>query len=62
MLSTGIAIIDPDGFVSNADYENPTALSDGVRYLLVNGAIVIDNNNYNGSLPGKALRLTDCDD
>ncbi len=57
-----ITIFDAEGFRPNADYENPTELSEGVRYLLVNGAIVIDDNNYNGSLPGRALRLTDCND
>ncbi len=57
-----IAIIDTEEFRANADYENPTELSDGVRYLLVNGAIVVDNNNYNGRLPGRAIRLIDCND
>ena len=57
-----ITIFDAEGFRPNADYENPTELSDGVTYLLVNGAIVIDNNNYNGSLPGRELRRTDCND
>ena len=57
-----ITVFDAEGFRPNADYQNPTELSDGVEYLLVNGAIVIDNNNYNGSLPGRALRLTDCND
>ncbi len=57
-----IAIIDAQGFRPRANYENPTELSEGVAYLLVNGAIVIDNNNYNGSLAGRALRRTDCND
>ena len=57
-----IAIIDADHFKSNATYESPTEYSDGVEYLLINGAIVIDNNNYNANLPGKLLRRHDCND
>lgn len=57
-----IAVIDPDRFIAQADYDRPTELSTGVEYLLVNGAMVIAENNYNDSLPGRALRLNDCDD
>ncbi len=57
-----IAIIDADRFSSMATYESPTELSEGVEFLLVNGAIVIDNNTYNGSLPGQLLRRQDCND
>ena len=55
-----IAIIDPESFVANASYASPTILSTGVRHLFINGAIVIDNNNYNGSLEGSVLRRTEC--
>ncbi len=57
-----IAIIDPKQFRANATYESPTELSDGVAFLLVNGVIVIDNNNYTGELPGQVLRHTSCND
>ena len=57
-----IAIIDAERFRANASYESPTELSDGVAFLLVNGVIVIDNNNYTGELPGKVLRHTGCND
>jgi N-acyl-D-aspartate/D-glutamate deacylase len=55
-----IAILDPQHFVAHADYENPTVLSDGIRYLLVNGAMVIDNDNYNGTLRGQVLERGSC--
>lgn len=57
-----IAIIDAERFMANASYESPTELSEGVAFLLVNGVIVIDNNNYTGELPGQVLRHTSCND
>lgn len=57
-----IAIIDAARFRANASYESPTELSDGVAFLLVNGVIVIDNDNYTGELPGQVLRHTSCND
>lgn len=55
-----IAVLDPQHFAANADYENPTVLSSGIRYLLVNGAMVVDNDNYNGALHGQVLARGNC--
>ena len=61
-FAADIVVIDPALFQANATYESPTELSDGVDYLLVNGIIAIDNNNYTGALGGQVLDKTDCDD
>ena len=55
-----IAVIDPASYTAHADYVHPTELSEGVRYLLVNGAMVIANDDYTGALPGQILRRQDC--
>lgn len=55
-----IAVIDPRRFRANATYEMPTELSDGVVYLLVNGVITIDNNEYTGARPGIRLQHEPC--
>lgn len=57
-----VIVVDPARFRANATYEAPTELSAGITFLLINGVIVIDNNNYNGSLPGQVLRHTSCND
>ena len=41
---------------SPATYENPHQYSVGVKYVLVNGQIVLDNGNHTGALPGKVVR------
>jgi sugar lactone lactonase YvrE len=51
-----IAIFDPEKIIDHATYEDPFQYSEGVRYVIVNGAIVLDENNHTGAHPGRALR------
>lgn len=51
-----IAILDPAAFSPEADYQNPTALSAGVSYLLINGETVITNGDPQSNLPGQVLQ------
>jgi N-acyl-D-amino-acid deacylase len=39
-----------------ATYEDPRQTADGVPYVLVNGEVVIDNQQHTGKLPGRVLR------
>lgn len=50
-----IVVFDPATFAPRASYEHPRELSIGVRYLVVNGEIVISAGNYTGALPGTPL-------
>ena len=38
-----------------ASYENPQQYAKGVPFVLVNGAVVIDNGNHTGARPGKVI-------
>jgi N-acyl-D-aspartate/D-glutamate deacylase len=52
-----INVFDPATIRDRSTYENGKAASDGVRYLLVNGTLVIrDGTLVAGVTPGKALR------
>ncbi|MEP2990638.1 MAG: amidohydrolase family protein [Parasphingorhabdus sp.] len=56
-----IVIFDPQKFTPVATYQDPRKLSTGVKYLLVNGAPVIVDGQYTGTLPGKPLlKETSC--
>ena len=59
-----IAVIDLENYVPVADFENPTELSTGVSYLLVNGTLALDNGALTGSLPGAVIdrQNLDCGD
>ncbi len=52
-----INIFDPETIHDRSTYEKGKAASEGVRYLLVNGAVVIqDGKLVNAVAPGKAIR------
>ena len=51
-----IAILDPEAFTPKANYQNPSELSGGVSYLLINGEAVISNGQAQSNLPGQVLR------
>jgi dihydroorotase/N-acyl-D-amino-acid deacylase len=51
-----VVIFDPATIRDLATFDNPNQLSQGMTYVLVNGAPVIDNGKMTGALPGKVLR------
>jgi len=51
-----ITIFDPATIKDNATYENPTALSAGVEYVLVNGEVEYEHGRLTGAKAGHALR------
>jgi len=48
-------VLDPDTVIDTATYENPKQYPRGVDYVLVNGALVIDNGTHTGSRPGRVI-------
>ena len=51
-----IVVFDPATVTDRATYEHPTELSTGMRFVLVNGVLVIDNGALvPGVLPGAAI-------
>jgi N-acyl-D-amino-acid deacylase len=51
-----IVVFDPANIRDLATFENPNQLSQGMEYVLVNGAAVIEGGKMTGALPGKVLR------
>jgi dihydroorotase/N-acyl-D-amino-acid deacylase len=52
-----VVIFDPETIHDRATFENPNQLSEGMRFVLVNGVPVIEEGKMTNALPGKALRL-----
>ena len=50
-----IAVLDLDGLVDLATYEEPRLYSRGVRWLLINGELAIADSEATGLLVGRAL-------
>jgi dihydroorotase/N-acyl-D-amino-acid deacylase len=50
-----VVIFDPETIRDVATFENPNQLSEGMRFVLVNGVPVIDEGKMTNALPGKVL-------
>ena len=37
-------------------YEQPTLLAVGMKYVLVNGVLAVDDGKYAGVMPGRVLK------
>ena len=50
-----VVVFDPETIHDVATFENPNQLSEGMRFVLVNGVPVIDEGRMTNALPGKVL-------
>jgi dihydroorotase/N-acyl-D-amino-acid deacylase len=55
-LRADIMVFDPNTIIDRATYERPHQLSEGVRYVLVNGVAVVDEGKVTGAKPGMVVR------
>jgi len=54
-----IVIFDSENLSDNATYQDSCQYSTGMKYVIVNGKISIDNGNFNDVLAGKLLLLSE---
>jgi N-acyl-D-aspartate/D-glutamate deacylase len=59
-LATGsfadVIVFDPATVADRSTYREPTLLATGMKYVLVNGTVAIDDGKYTGATAGRALR------
>ncbi len=51
-----IAIFDPDTFQDNADYDDPHHYATGMKYVLVNGELVLEDGEPTDARPGRFVK------
>ena len=51
-----IVIFDPDKIIDKATYQSPHQYPAGIRYVIVNGEIVVEDGKLKGVRPGKVLK------
>ncbi len=52
-----IAILDLENLRTETSISNPHVYSQGVKYLIINGELVIEEGRYTGKLPGRVIKL-----
>ena len=55
-LSADVTLFDPATVIDHATYLEPFQYSTGIRFVLVNGQVVLDDRHHTGAHPGRALR------
>ena len=50
-----VVLFDPKRFAARATYEQPTLPAVGVRSVVVNGVLAVDNGVLTGAAAGRAL-------
>ena len=51
-----ICVFDPVRVIDKATFKEPAVYPEGIRQVIVNGQIVVDEGKHTGRLPGKVLR------
>lgn len=55
-LAADVIVFDFDKTRDTATFQNPAGLSEGMRFVIVNGRVVLEEGKYTGAKPGKVLR------
>jgi N-acyl-D-amino-acid deacylase len=51
-----VIVFDAATFTDRATYEQPTLLAEGMKFVLVNGTLAIDNGRFTGAFAGRVLK------
>ena len=51
-----VTVFDPNTIIDRSTFEKPHVMSEGVRYVFVNGALVVRDGRHTGAKPGRVLR------
>jgi N-acyl-D-amino-acid deacylase len=51
-----LVLFDPNSIADNATFEHPHRFCDGVRMVVVNGVVVVDDGKDTGAVAGRVLR------
>ena len=54
-LAADLVVFNPQTVIDKATFEEPKQYPEGIDYVLVNGAVVVDDGKHSGVLNGRAL-------
>ena len=51
-----VVVFDPKIVRTTNSFERPKSYPEGIRYVLLNGVLVVDGSEHTGARPGKVIR------
>jgi N-acyl-D-amino-acid deacylase len=51
-----LAVFDPNRVIDRSTYTDPFQYNEGIKYVIVNGKVVLEEEKHTGARPGRALR------
>ena len=55
-LAADLVVFNAEAIIDRATFDEPKKYPEGIDYVLVNGAVVVDKGKHTGVLNGRALR------
>lgn len=55
-LAADVVIFDPNTIRDRATFAEPDLTAEGMKFVIVNGALVLDEGKFTGAVPGRVLR------
>jgi len=56
-MKADITAFDPDSIADVGDYNNPARPPEGIKYVVVNGKMAVQNGIFQDARAGRALRM-----
>ena len=54
-FAADVTVFDQDRVIDRATFEQPHQFPVGIKYVIVNGVVTVDNEQHTGALAGKVL-------
>src|SRR6476646_9927650 len=54
-FAADVTIFDQDRVIDRATFDNPHQFPVGIKYVIVNGVVTVDNEQHTGALPGRVI-------
>jgi N-acyl-D-amino-acid deacylase len=54
-LAGDVTVFDQDGVIDRATFEQPHQYPVGIKYVIVNGVVTVDNEQHTGALAGRVI-------
>jgi len=55
-MKADLTVFDPEKVIDRATFDNPNQYPEGINYVIVNGAVAVENGKFTGKLAGRPVR------